>query len=269
MNVVVFDASQGVGGLLVTGALQRAHSVTAFASGAAMGVGGSGVGGGGILIGAAPAGAAAGRLRALHGDLLDRIAVTDAVAEQDAVLYAVESPGGRDRATGAAEGMRTVLLAMRDEGVRRLVCLSVGGPGSEREGDRPGLFARLFGGAPPADLLADLRQMEIAVRKSSGLSWTIVRAAKLTDDPGQHSIRSGPGYALPHGTKIARADVAEFMLDQLDDRTQRGARRSHSLVTAAALTARRGSPWNTPSPGPTSCPPVRCARSTPAARRSC
>jgi nucleoside-diphosphate-sugar epimerase len=217
MNVVVFDASQGVGGLLVAGALRRTHSVTSFGSGTAVGVGA----GSGVAFGAAP-GAAEGRLRVVRGDLLDRIAVTDAVAEQDAVLYAVETPGGRGRATGAAEGMRNVLLAMRDEGVGRLVCLSVGGPGSDREGDRPGLFARLFGGAPPTDLLADLRQMEVAVRKSSGLSWTIVRPAKLTDDPGQHSIRSGPGYALPHGTKIARADVAEFMLDQLDDHTNVG-----------------------------------------------
>jgi putative NADH-flavin reductase len=217
MNVVVLDASQGVGGLLVAGALQRAHNVTAFGSGTAVGVGS----GHDVAFGAA-AGAAEGRLRVLHGDLLDRIAVTDAVAEQDAVLYAVETPGGREGATGAAEGMRTVLLAMRDEDVRRLVCLSVGGPGSDREGDRPGLFARLFGGTPPAGRLADLRQMEVAVRKSSGLSWTIVRAAKLTDDRGQHSIRSGPGYALPHGTKIARADVAEFMLDQLDDHTNAG-----------------------------------------------
>ena len=235
MKVVVFDAGQSVGGLLVAGALQRAHSVTAFGAGTAMGRGAREAGLGaasGAGLGAtsnavsdaahdAASGAAPSRLRTLRGDLLDRIAVTDAVAEQDAVLYAVE-PGGRDRATGAAEGMRNVLLAMRDEGVRRLVCLSVGGPGSDREGDRPGLFARLFGGAPPADQLADLRQMEVAVRKSSGLSWTIVRAAKLTDDAGQHSIRSGPGYALPHGTKIARADVAEFMLDQLDDHANVG-----------------------------------------------
>jgi nucleoside-diphosphate-sugar epimerase len=207
MKVVVFDASQGIGGLLVAGALRRAHDVTGFGPGAAAG-------------GARPA-AADGRLRAVSGDLRDRFAVSDAVAEQDAVLYAVESSTGRDRATGASEGMRNVLHAMSDNAVRRLVCLSIGGPGSERDGERPGLFARLFGGAPPADALADLRQMEVAVRKS-GLAWTIVRPAKLTDDPGKHSWRAGPGYALPHGTRIARADVAEFMLGQLDDRANVG-----------------------------------------------
>jgi putative NADH-flavin reductase len=216
MNVIVFDASRGVGGLLVAAGLRRAHSVTAFCSGAAPDVGGVT---GAAAVGAAP-GTAAGYLRTVHGDLLDRIAVTDAIAEQDAVLYAVEAQGGRER-TSASDGMRNVLLAMRDDAVSRLVCLSIGGSGSDREGARPGPFARLFGGAPGADALADFRQMEVAVRKS-GLSWTIVRPAKLTADPAQHSFRVGPGYALPHGTKIARADVAEFMLDQLDDRANVG-----------------------------------------------
>jgi len=120
-----------------------------------------------------------------------------------------------------------VLRAMSDNGVRRLVCLSMGGPGSERDGAGAGLLGRLFKGAPPPDALAEARQIEVAVR-TSGLDWTIVRPARLTDDPGQHSWRVGPGYAVPQGTRIARADVAEFMLDQLDDRANIG----HAVAVA-------------------------------------
>ena len=69
--------------------------------------------------------------------------------------------------------------------------------------------------------------MEVTVRQS-GLDWTIVRPARLVDDEGKHAWRVGPGYALPHGTKIARADVAEFMLDQLDD----GANVGHAVAVA-------------------------------------
>ena len=64
--------------------------------------------------------------------------------------------------------------------------------------------------------------------RTSGLDWTIVRPARLTDDAGKHSWRVGPGYAVPQGTKIARADVAEFMLDQLDDRANVG----HAVAVA-------------------------------------
>jgi uncharacterized protein YbjT (DUF2867 family) len=176
---------------------------------------------------APPVGGADGRLQTAPGDVLDRAAVTAAMVDQDAVLYAVEPPGGRSRTTRASQGMLAVVHAMSDLGVRRLVCLSIGGPGSERDGDPVGLVGRLLRTAPPKGALADLRQMEVTVRQS-GLDWTIVRPARLVDDEGKHLWRAGPGYALPRGTKIARADVAEFMLAQLDD----GANVGHAVAVA-------------------------------------
>ena len=214
MKVIVFGSTERLGGLLVSGALRRAHTVTAFRTGrtAAADPG---------------AGAAEGRLRTAPGDLLDRAAVAAAIADHDAVLYAVEPPGARDSTRLASQGMRNVVRAMSDAQVRRLVCLSIGGPGSERDGDPPGLLKRLLRASPPSGVLADLRQMEVTVRQSA-LDWTIVRPARLTDDEGRHAWRVGPGYALPHGTKIARADVAEFMLDQLDG----GANVGHAVAIA-------------------------------------
>jgi uncharacterized protein YbjT (DUF2867 family) len=137
------------------------------------------------------------------------------VAGQEAVLYAVEPPAGRGRTTRASQGMLNIARAMSAGGVRRLVCLSIGGPGSEPQGDQPGLVGRLFRSSPARGALADLRQMEVTVRQS-GLDWTIVRPAKLVDGAGKHLWRTAPGYALARGTKIARADVAEFMLGELE-----------------------------------------------------
>jgi len=212
MKVIVFGASQGVGRLAAADALRRGHLVTAF----------------GLSPDAPPAAPAGpgGRWVAAPGTLGDRLAVTDAVAEQDAVLFAVEPARTRGDVSPSL-AMRTVLRAMSDDGVRRLVCLSLGGPGSEREGADGGLLGRLFRGTPPPDALAEARQIEVAVR-TSGLDWTIVRSARLTDDAGKHSWRVGPGYAVPQGTRIARADVAEFMLDQLDTRTNVG----HAVAVA-------------------------------------
>ena len=215
MKVIVFGASQGVGRLVAAGALRRDHCVTAF--------------------GVSPdapgrsdkSGAGGGRWQATPGGLDDHLGVTDAVAEQDAVLFAVEPAQSRGGEQSPSLSMRTVLRAMSDNGVRRLVCLSMGGPGSERDGAGGGLLGRLFKGTPPPDALAEARQIEVAVR-TSGLDWTIVRPARLTDDPGKHSWRVGPGYAVPQGTRIARADVAEFMLDQLDDRADVG----HAVAVA-------------------------------------
>ena len=198
MNVVVFGSAEGVGRLLVAGARGRGHAVTAFETG-----------------------------RTTLDDLLDPVALAAAVAGQGAVIYAVAPPGRREQATRASQGMRGVVRAMRDAGVRRLVCLSIGGLGSEPDGDPAGLVGRLLRSSPPKGALADLRHMEVTVRQS-GLEWTIVRPARMVDGEGKHSWRTGPGYALPHGTKIARADVAEFMLDEVDD----GANVGHAVAIA-------------------------------------
>ena len=208
MKVVVVDARERLGELLVSGALSRGHAVTAFGASRRPR---AGAGGGGAQ--AAPG--AQGGLRTVSGDLLDRVAVAAALAGQEAVLYAVEPPAGRDRTTRASQGMLNIVRAMSTGGVRRLVCLSIGGPGSDPRGDQAGLVGRLFRSSPPKGALADLRQMEVTVRQS-GLDWTIVRPARLVDDAGKHLWRTGPGYALPRGTKIARADVAEFMLGELE-----------------------------------------------------
>ncbi len=198
MRVLVVGADGGVGALLPGAALERGHSVTAF--------------------GPAVAAASTAGVRTVTGELVDLAALAAAVAGQDAVLYAVEPVTRRDGGALLAQGVRAVLQVMHDEGPRRLVCLSVGDLGA---GGRRGLASRLFGGSRNEHALADVRQMEVAVRQS-GLDWTIVRAAALHDRPAKHSWRAAPGYAVPHGAAIARADVAQFMLGQLDDRADVG-----------------------------------------------
>ena len=214
MKVVVVDARERLGELLVSGALSRGHEVTAFGASRR------------APAGAGPSGAQDGP-RTVSGDLLDRVAVAAAVAGQQAVLYAVEPPAGRGRTTRASQGMLNIVRAMSAGGVRRLVCLSIGGPGSEPQGDQMGLVGRLFRSSPARGALADLRQMEVTVRQS-GLDWTIVRPAKLVDGAGKHSWRTAPGYALARGTKIARADVAEFMVGQLESSVEPG----HAIAIA-------------------------------------
>jgi uncharacterized protein YbjT (DUF2867 family) len=109
-----------------------------------------------------------------------------------------------------------VVRSMRRYGVRRLVVLSAaavtpgGGPG------RPRPLGRLTDPLARPGTVAGLRRMEVAVRRSE-LDWTIVRAARLTDDPprGARRLRVGPGYSLPAARPVSRADVAAFLLDEL------------------------------------------------------
>lgn len=54
------------------------------------------------------------------------------------------------------------------------------------------------------------------VLKSSGLKWTIVRGPRLTNDPKTGSYRVG-WVGVNASTKIARADLAVFIVSQIED----------------------------------------------------
>ena len=199
MKVVVFGATGRTGRLLVEGALARSHDVTAFVR--------------------APnkLGALRDRVQVVHGDVLDGGAVSDAVDGQEAVLVALAGGGTKAAEQVNAQGTLNVIRSMQRYSARRLVVLSAGGTQPGRDPNLPWFFERVVKPLFLKDVLADLRRMEISVRQSE-LDWTLVRAAQLVDGPARGAYRAEPGYSLPGGTKIARADVAAFMLDELERR---------------------------------------------------
>ena len=199
MKVVVCGATGRTGRLLVEGALARGHSVTAFVR--------------------APdkLGAVRDRVWVVHGDVLDGGAVSDAVDGQEAALVALAAGGAKAAEQVNAQGTLNVIRSMQRYSVRRLVVLSAGGTQPGRDPNRPWFFERIVKPLFLKGVLTDLRHMEISVRQSE-LDWTLVRAAQLVDGPARGVYRAEPGYSLPGGTKIARADVAAFMLDELERR---------------------------------------------------
>jgi putative NADH-flavin reductase len=197
MRVLVVGSTGRTGRLLVTGALGRGHVVTALAR--------------------APEklGDLAARVRTVAGDVLDGGVVSDAVDGQDAVLVALGVAQRRNDPAVCSLGTLNVIRSMQRYGVRRLVTLSAGGTQPGRDPNLPWAYERILKPLFLKHAYADLRRMETSVRQS-GLDWTIVRASGgLTDGPSRGTYRAEPGYSLPGGRRISRADVAEYMLDQL------------------------------------------------------
>jgi len=199
MRVVVFGATGRTGRLLVEGALARGHDVTAFVR--------------------APdkLGPLRDRVRVVQGDVLDGGAVSDAVDGLEAALVALAAGSTKAAEQVNAQGTLNVIRSMQRYGVRRLVVLSAGGTQPGRDPNLPWFFERVVKPLFLKGVLADLRRMEVSVRQSE-LDWTLVRAAQLVDGPARGAYRAEPGYTLPGGTKIARADAAAFMLDELERR---------------------------------------------------
>jgi putative NADH-flavin reductase len=153
-------------------------------------------------------------LTVVRGDVLDYSTVEKAVRGQDAVISALGHKRFFAPTRILSEGTRNILRAMETHGVRRLVCETSLGLGDSVE--RMGLYYSLF--VIPAVLpfyFWDKARQEQLIAASK-LEWVIVRPAVLTNAVGRGVYRHGRRVGSFLWTaRIARADVAHFMLKQL------------------------------------------------------
>lgn len=193
LRITIIGGSKGTGAQLAAAARDAGHEVTVLSRS-----------------GQAPAG-----VRSVTGSATDAAAVREAVAGADAV--AVTVGGAKGVRQQRAQVTRTVVAAMQQEGVRRLLVQSSLGAGDSGS-QLPrllGLITRVVLAQPLAD-----HNLQEEAATASGLDWTIVRPAGLTDKPATGSWQARevrePGTL---GGSIPRADLASCMLGMLDDDT--------------------------------------------------
>jgi putative NADH-flavin reductase len=139
---------------------------------------------------------------------------TDSVRGHDAVLSALGC-GRSFRSHGLmAAATRRILPAMGQAGVDRLVLLSAFGVGGTAP-QAPWSFQLMFRLAL-ADIYADKAVAEASVRESQ-LNWTIVAPVILTNRSPTGHYRVGERLEVPNFARIARADVADYMLRCIGD----------------------------------------------------
>jgi len=155
-------------------------------------------------------------LTVVAGDVLDAAAVGETVRGADVVVSVFGQVKGSPH-TLQTQGTQHIVDAMREEGIRRVISLSGGGLPAEQH-DRPKTPDRiirwLLKRLSP-QVLADA-EGHLAVLRVSGLDWTVARGPRLTDAPATGSYRVG-WVGVNASTQIARADLAAFILTQLDD----------------------------------------------------
>lgn len=191
MQITIVGGSKGTGAQLACLAMKAGHVVTVV-----------------TRSGKVPDGA-----ERVLGSATDPAVARLAVTGADAVVITVGGAKGVKHQRTAVT--RTVIEQMKGVGARRLLVQSSLGAG-ESTSQLPALLRlpmKLVLAAP----LADHEEQEAAVM-ASGLDWTIVRPAGLTDKPGasgwQALETSEPGTL--RGT-IPRADLAACMLETLED----------------------------------------------------
>jgi putative NADH-flavin reductase len=156
------------------------------------------------------------RLTVIPGELKDREGIERAVNGADAVI-SVLGPRGGSKAKPITVGTQNIIAAMKKQGVRRLIISSTASTKDPK--DKPELRFRVIIGMVKLFIHAayeDIVSTAEAVRKSD-LDWTIVRLSLLNNDPKSGKVKVGHMGRGEVGTRISRADIADFMLKQVKD----------------------------------------------------
>jgi putative NADH-flavin reductase len=159
-------------------------------------------------------------LKIVDGDTMaGGAAMTGAMSGHDAVISAIGRGMNLKSEQLIQRSVPGILGAMQAGGVRRLVFTSALGVG-ETFNDSP-LLPKIFFRTLLRGIYADKLIGEGFIRHS-GLAWTIVHPAKLTDGPLTGKYRFGEHLAMSGLPAISRADTAHFILGRINDATTFG-----------------------------------------------
>lgn len=202
MKITIFGAAGGTGRALTEQALAQGYTVTGFdRNPEALKIQHT-------------------NLTMLKGDIFDPAGVEQAIAGQDVVFCVL---GVRPGVTipVCSVGTKNIIAAMQKQGVKRLMIQSAFAvaalDGEWREVPWIVPLVSPLSGKVRAMFMDHMRQEQFV--RQSNLDWIIVRPSRLTDTPVTGSYKVGQPLFIGPRAHIARADVADFMLKQVQDDT--------------------------------------------------
>ncbi|WP_336518538.1 SDR family oxidoreductase [Pollutibacter soli] len=198
MKVLILGATGGTGQQLVTQALQQNHEVTALARHPS-------------------------RLKhhhegltIVHGDVLDKDILAKSLEGKDAVLSALGVGKSLKSGNLISDAVSILIPAMNEKHVRRLIFLSAFGVGETfKQAD---FIQRIIYKLFLKNIYADKSKGDDLIRHSP-LDWILVYPVLMTDAPGTGKYKAGEKMEMKGIPKVPRADVAEFMVQQLNENT--------------------------------------------------
>jgi putative NADH-flavin reductase len=161
----------------------------------------------------------------VSGDALDSDTIRSALQDVNVVVQTlgvdIAPRAIFERTTLFSQSTRILVDAMKASGVKRLIAVTGLGAGDSR-----GHGGLLYDAVVFPLLLKrvyDDKDVQEWIIRSSGLDWTIVRPGLLTNSPATGHYRVLSASKDWRFGVISRADVADFLVRQVDDRALIGA----------------------------------------------
>jgi len=199
MNIAIFGANGATGRLLTSRSLTSGHSVTALVRNPAV----------------FPF---RDRVRVVEGSAFDLSAVSRTLEGADAVFSALGAHSPIRNENVLPRAMPLIVKAMQQAHLQRIIVLGSAGARPDSLSKQPAwrrwivqkIVYTLFLKWPVYEQVEQYR-----ILSESDLDWTMVMPPMLTNGPATGVYRVD-GDALPvNGNRLSRADVADFMMQQL------------------------------------------------------
>src|SRR5687768_7083009 len=153
------------------------------------------------------------KLRVIEGNVLDKDVLLKALKGQDVVLSALGKGKSLRSSNLISNATGTLITAMNETGIKRLIFESGFGAGETFKDAN--FLQRIIFRTFLNNIYGDKANGEKMIRSSS-LDWTLVYPVVLTNGPFTGKYQVGEKLPMKGMPKISRADVADFMLRQLD-----------------------------------------------------
>ena len=202
-KLLIIGASRGIGLETVRAALRAGHRVRALArSAASMPIQDT-------------------NLVKVSGDALDRDTIRDALQDVEVVIQTLGVNFALklifEGTTLFSESTRILVDAMKVAGVKRLIAVTGLGAGDSR--GHGGLIYDAVVFPLLLKRVYDDKDVQEWIVRSSGLDWTIVRPGLLKNRPATGRYRVLTASKDWQFGAISRSDVADFLVEQINDRT--------------------------------------------------
>lgn len=196
MKILIIGATRGIGLRVLQQALVKDHDITVLAR--------------------SPQKLAVEheRLQVLQGDICDNNAVGSTTEGLDAVINCIGIRPTRKPVSVFSEGITNVLESMDKNRVNLLISITGIGAGDSR-GHGGFFYDKIFQPLLLNTIYEDKDREESLIRDSQ-VNWIIVRPGFLTNGPMTGTYRVLTDMTDVKAGKISRADVAHFILNQLD-----------------------------------------------------
>jgi len=195
-KILIFGATGGTGKELVEQALKQDYLVTAFVRSPQK-----------LKI-------SNKNLQIIEGNVLSYNDVVNAVKNQDVIFCNLGMPAS-NKSTLRADGTANIVKAMQEKGIKRFICQSSLGFGDSKD-VLPWHMKYIIVPLILKNAFKDHKLQESIIEQSN-IEWTIVRPGNLTNGVITKNYKYGFSPTDNIKLKISRADVAHFMLSQIDN----------------------------------------------------